>query len=88
MRGSAMIPNRRRVYALETYTIERKAKGWFYKKTYANDEWHGPYSSEFSVCLMVADSFGESSSSEMASQLNQGCHPSRLPRTMLEPKSA
>ena len=54
MRGSAMIPNRRRVYALETYTIERKAKGWFYKKTYANDEWHGPYSSEFSVCLMVA----------------------------------
>ena len=27
-----MIPNRRRVYALETYTIERKAKGWFYKK--------------------------------------------------------
>jgi hypothetical protein len=49
-----MIPNRKRTYALAAYTIEHKAKGWFYKKTYSDDVWHGPYSSEFSVCLMVA----------------------------------
>jgi hypothetical protein len=26
------------------------------KKTYQDDDWHGPYSSEHSVCLMIARS--------------------------------
>ena len=49
-----MLVNRKRVYALNGYTVERKKKGWYYRKTYQEDEWRGPYSSEISVCLMVA----------------------------------
>ena len=49
-----MLENRKRVYALGSFTVEKKAKGWFFRKTYGDDPWRGPYSSESSVCLMIA----------------------------------
>ena len=49
-----MLQNVKRTYALQGYTVENRPKGWFYKKTYTEDDWHGPYSSEHSVCLMIA----------------------------------
>lgn len=49
-----MLDNRKRTYMLGTFTVEKKATGWFFKKTYSDDDWHGPYSSESSICLMIA----------------------------------
>jgi hypothetical protein len=49
-----MLQNAKRIYALAGYTVEHRAKGWFFKKTYTEDDWHGPYSSETSVSLMLA----------------------------------
>ncbi len=49
-----MLDNRKRVYALGAFTVEKMVKGWFFRKTYGDDVWHGPYSSESSVCLMIA----------------------------------
>ena len=49
-----MLENRKRIYALGTFTVEMKDKGWYFRKTYGDDVWHGPYSSEMSVCLMIA----------------------------------
>ena len=52
-----MIGNAKRVYALKEWTVEVRPRGYFYKKTYAADEWHGPYSSLASVTLMLAREF-------------------------------
>jgi hypothetical protein len=51
-----LIPNTRRTYALNAWTVEKRDKGWFYWNTYGQDrkDAKGPYSSVFSVCLMVA----------------------------------
>ena len=49
-----MLDNRKRIYALASYTVVRKPSGWFLRRTYYEDPWKGPYSSENSVCLMVA----------------------------------
>lgn len=49
-----MLDNRKRTYMLGTFTVEKRAGGWFFKNSYADDDWHGPYSSEMSVCLMIA----------------------------------
>jgi hypothetical protein len=49
-----MLQNVKRTYALQGYTVENRPRGWFYKQTYQDDDWHGPYSSENSVCLMIA----------------------------------
>ena len=48
------ISNVRRVYALGAYTVEVRPRGLFYKNTYAEDDWHGPYASPASVSLMIA----------------------------------
>jgi len=48
------IPNTRRVYALKEFTVELRARGWFFKRTYGDEQEKGPYSSVFSVCLMIA----------------------------------
>jgi hypothetical protein len=48
--------NAKRTYALQGHTVESRPRGWFYRKTYQDDDWHGPYSSEHSVCLMIARS--------------------------------
>ncbi|WP_292534034.1 hypothetical protein [Methylocystis sp.] len=49
-----MLDNRPRVYALASYTVKKRPSGWFFRKTDSDDEWRGPYSSEISVCLMLA----------------------------------
>jgi hypothetical protein len=49
-----MLDNRKRIYMLATFTVEKRATGWFFKKSYGNDDWRGPYSSEASVCLTIA----------------------------------
>jgi len=49
-----MLDNRRRIYALDSWTVEKKRRGWFIKRTYSSDEWRGPYRTEMSACLMIA----------------------------------
>jgi hypothetical protein len=49
-----MLDNRRRIYALDSWTVEKKRRGWFIKPTYSSDEWRGPYRTEISACLMIA----------------------------------
>jgi hypothetical protein len=46
--------NRRRVYALAGFSVQYRVSGWFFKRTDYDDEWRGPFSSEISVCLMLA----------------------------------
>src|SRR4051812_49106858 len=51
------LPNMRRVYMLDIFTVERRAKGWFFCRTAQDREqaaWHGPYASVASVTLMIA----------------------------------
>ena len=50
-----MLASTKRVYALATFTVELREKGWFYWPTYGEkDEAKGPYSSMASVTLMIA----------------------------------
>lgn len=49
-----MLSNRKRIYALASWTVERKAKGWYFRRTDHDEPWRGPYATETSVCLMVA----------------------------------
>jgi hypothetical protein len=37
-----MHDNRARRYALESWTVEKKRRGWCIKRTHAADEWRGP----------------------------------------------
>ena len=49
-----MLANAKYIYALDMWTVEN---GWYFSKSaYHGDkhEWRGPYSSEFSVTLMIA----------------------------------
>lgn len=46
--------NRKRVYALRSFTVRCRNGKWFYRKTDSDDPFKGPYSSEMSVCLMIA----------------------------------
>ena len=49
-----MLNHHKRVYMLATYTVERKPSGWFFRNTYRDGDWCGPYSSTASACLMIA----------------------------------
>ena len=49
-----MLDNRHRIYALDSWTVEKKRRGWFIKRTYSSDVWRGPYRTEMSACLMIA----------------------------------
>ena len=49
-----MLDNRQRIYALDNWTVEKKRRGWFIKRTYSSDGWRGPYRTEMSACLMIA----------------------------------
>jgi hypothetical protein len=49
-----MLDNPNRIYALASWTVKSNGKGWFVRKTYTEDAWQGPYSSEASVCLIIA----------------------------------
>jgi hypothetical protein len=49
-----MLDNRRRIYALESWTAEKKARGWFIKRTHSSGAVLGPFRNETSACLMIA----------------------------------
>jgi hypothetical protein len=50
-----MLSNAKRTYMLANFTVELRAKGWFFWPTYGDKtEARGPYSSITSVSLMVA----------------------------------
>jgi len=48
-----MLDNRSRIYALESWTVEKKRRGWFIKRTHSADQWRGPYRTEMSACLTI-----------------------------------
>jgi hypothetical protein len=49
-----MLDNHRRIYVLAQWTVEKKARGWYIRRTNYDDEWKGPYRSEISACLTIA----------------------------------
>lgn len=52
-----MLANAKYIYALDMWTVEKRSSGWYFSKSaYHGDkhQWRGPYSSEFSVTLMIA----------------------------------
>jgi hypothetical protein len=50
-----MLTNTKRVYALANFTVELRAKGWYFWRTYGDkNDTKGPYSLEASVALMIA----------------------------------
>jgi hypothetical protein len=49
-----MLDNRKRIYALDSWTVEKKTCGWFISRTYSPAHRFGPYKSEASACLMIA----------------------------------
>ena len=50
-----MLANVKRVYALAEWTVECRAKGWYFWRTYGDKtDAKGPYSSLSSVTLMIA----------------------------------
>ena len=49
-----MLDNRSRIYALKSWTVERKRRGWYIRRTGTNDMWRGPYGTEMSACLTIA----------------------------------
>ena len=49
-----MQSNCKRIYALASWTIECRPRGWYMRRTDHEEPWRGPYSSEASVCLMIA----------------------------------
>jgi hypothetical protein len=49
-----MLDNRRRIYALQSWTVEKKARGWYIRRTDHDEPWRGPYTSEISACLTIA----------------------------------
>ncbi len=46
--------NRRTTIALASWTAERRANGWYIRKTDHGGDWRGPYSTVASVSLMIA----------------------------------
>jgi hypothetical protein len=47
----------RYVYALASWTAEKRARGWYYTRSanrHSKDDWRGPYCSEASVAMMIA----------------------------------
>jgi hypothetical protein len=38
-----MLDNPKRIYALQSWTVEKKAKGWFIRRTDHDESWRGPY---------------------------------------------
>ena len=50
-----MLTNAKRLYQLGTFTVELRAKGWFFWPSYGDkSDAKGPYSSMSSLTLMIA----------------------------------
>jgi hypothetical protein len=46
--------NGKRIYALDSWTVEKKIRGWYISRTYSPATRLGPYRTETSACLMIA----------------------------------
>ena len=47
----------RYIYALTSWTVEKREKGWYFAQSarrHRHDDWRGPYRSEASVALVIA----------------------------------
>lgn len=47
----------RAIYALQGYTVEKRARGWYFAKTHYGkraEDWRGPYTNPGSVSLVIA----------------------------------
>jgi hypothetical protein len=56
-RPDRVLANAKYIYALDMWTVEKRPHGWYFSRSaYHGDKhhWRGPYSSEFSVTLMIA----------------------------------
>jgi hypothetical protein len=42
------------IYALQSWTAEKRGEGWFIRRTDYDEPWRGPYSSATSACLTIA----------------------------------
>jgi hypothetical protein len=52
-----MLANAKYIFALDRWTVEKRPNGWYFSKSAChgdNHYWRGPYSSEFSVTLVIA----------------------------------
>ncbi len=49
-----MLDNSSRIYALESWTVEKKRRGWFIKRTHSTEDWRDPYRTGTSACPMIA----------------------------------
>ena len=52
-----MLANTKYIYALDMWTVEKRANGWYFSKSAYHGDKHesrGPYSRELSVTLMIA----------------------------------
>ena len=67
-----MLQNVKRTYALREFTVEHRARGWFFWKTYGDKtDLKGPYGSMASVTLMIAR--------ELKREITKRDEPHRLP---------
>jgi hypothetical protein len=46
--------NRKRIFALSSWTVMFRVRGWYIRKTDTDSKWRGPFSSETSASLMIA----------------------------------
>jgi hypothetical protein len=46
--------NGKRIYALDSWTVEKKTRGWYISRIYSPTTRLGPYRTETSACLMIA----------------------------------
>lgn len=49
-----MLDNRKRIYALQSWTVQMTVKGWLIRRTDLDESSRGAYSSETSACLTIA----------------------------------
>jgi hypothetical protein len=55
--GADLMPRERSIYALAGWSVEKRARGWYFSRTatrHSKDDWQGPYCSEASVTMMIA----------------------------------
>jgi hypothetical protein len=51
------MPAERFIYALADWTVEKRADGWYFSRSanhHTKGDWRGPYRSEASVAMMIA----------------------------------
>lgn len=42
------------IFALQSWTVKRRTRGWYVRRTDHDEKWRGPYRSEISASLVIA----------------------------------